>query len=79
MKVKVTAIKTGSVRNYDSYEAFREDYRFFLASGEEYKADEEVFENIMGVLETELDPYLTTVSVIRSGLKIEFIADVYMG
>lgn len=77
MKVKVTALKTSSVRNY-SYETFREDYRFFLASGKEYKEDEEIFENVMEILETELDPYLTTVSVIRNGLKIEFIPDVYM-
>ena len=71
--VEVEAVaESGEKRSWSTYAEFVKDYRFYLASGKPFKADEEAFEKLIKAVRSMNEKGIEA-GIKRCGLMIKFM------
>lgn len=70
--IQVTvSVRTGEIREYDCYDDFKKDFRFFWSGGERYEDNEEMFETMIEALR-KLDRHGANFEIDLNGIKEKF-------
>ena len=72
IKIQLTAVKTGSIKEYEDYETFISDWRFWFGSGSPCECSEMQIEKVIKTLEG-LDDHGTAIEIILNGLYIKIV------
>ena len=72
IEILLTAKESGEIKQFDKYEKFIENWRFWFASGKPYKSDEETFSQMVESLKAfYVDG--ATIEILLNGLYVKMI------
>lgn len=72
IEIQLTAVKSGKTKQFDEYEEFISNWRFWFASGKPYKSDEETFAKMVESLKA-CDVDGTSMEILLNGLYVKMI------